>query len=329
MALLREAGDAQRLREPAVRGPAHARDARGRGREPGLERAHPRRPAALPRRGGPRSRRRPGCSRRASRAACRGPAASARVVTANGRLIPRSGRSATSWCSTASARPTTRGGPCPAAAIAARDDERRGSSALPRSIATPRPRGPSAAGLARGSGLVVRVTPARRLVGARARAWTSRPRRSPCPGSRRSAGRSWRQGPARAGLPVGERRAARRQAGAARVGRSATGAADEVRLVFQGPGPRLARQRGLRLRPGRGARARPDGARAAAQRYDAARAGRWDEARAPLRRGPPARARSRLATTRPGPARAGAPQGRRWLDVESLDDGGPELVELR
>ena len=72
----------------------------------------------------------------------------------------------------------------------------------------------------------------------------------------------------------------------------------------------------------------PAGREAAARAYEAARAGRWDEAQrlyAEAIRGEPERASYHAAWAR---ARWRA-AGRRWLDVESLDDGGPELVGVR
>ena len=54
LASLRRAGRAQRVREPSVRGAPAPRVRRVGPGQPGLERADPRRPAAIPRRGGPR-----------------------------------------------------------------------------------------------------------------------------------------------------------------------------------------------------------------------------------------------------------------------------------
>ena len=76
----------QRLREPAVRGPPHARDARRGHRQPGLERADPRRSAALPRRGRPRSGARVGALEPAvARDAARG--GLSRAAARHGRLV--------------------------------------------------------------------------------------------------------------------------------------------------------------------------------------------------------------------------------------------------
>ena len=140
------------------------------------------------------------------------------------------------------------------------------------------------------------------------------------------AGEVVASGPARAGLQWVN--------GAPRAGKQALLAvglggrlADEVRLVFQGPGPRLAVNEVFVYGPDE-ALVPPDGAPAAAQAYAAARGGRWDEALrsyAEALRLEPDRASYHAAWARA----LWRSQGRRWLDVESLDDGGPELVELR
>ena len=102
---------------------------------------------------------------------------------------------------------------------------------------------------------------------------------------------------------------------------------DEVRLVFQGPGPRLTIAEAFAYGPDEDVQ--PDeGSRPAGEAHDAARAGRWDEAArlyAAAWRASPERASYHAAWTR---AAWRAP-GRRRLDVESLDDGGPELVQRR
>jgi hypothetical protein len=101
----------------------------------------------------------------------------------------------------------------------------------------------------------------------------------------------------------------------------------ELRLVFQGPGPRLTIAEVFAYGPDEVSR--PDaGSVAAAAAYDAVRAGDWDEALrlyADAVRAAPERASHHAAWTR-ARWRAG---GRRWLDVESLDDGGPEFVKRR
>ncbi len=133
-------GHAQRLREPAVRRPPHARDAGRRDREPGLERADSGRSAALPGRGRPRSRRGLGAvdatvARDAARR--RLPRADAQAWAARSRRR----RPARSWCFAASGRPTTSRGRFRAPRSSRRRSKARASA--PRcSIATQRRRGP-------------------------------------------------------------------------------------------------------------------------------------------------------------------------------------------
>ena len=101
----------------------------------------------------------------------------------------------------------------------------------------------------------------------------------------------------------------------------------EVRLVFQGPGPRLAIAEAFLYGPAEEERPAA-GDEAARDAFESARAGRWDEAvrlYAQAIRLEPERASHHAAWLR---ARWRAAH-RRWLDVESLDDGGPELVEAR
>ena len=101
----------------------------------------------------------------------------------------------------------------------------------------------------------------------------------------------------------------------------------ELRLVFQGPGPRLTIAEVFAYGPDEVEQ--PDaGSVAAASAYEAVRAGDWDEAvqlYAEAVRAAPERASHHAAWTR---ARWRARE-RRWLDVESLDDGGPEFVKRR
>ena len=129
-------------------------------------------------------------------------------------------------------------------------------------------------------------------------------------------GLQWVNGAPRAGkqalLAIAARRAARRPS---------------VRLVFQDAGPPLRRGRGLRLRAGRGERPRA-GEPAAARALASARRGDWAAAvgaYAEAVRLEPERASLHACLAR-ARWRAG---GRRILDVESLDDGGPELVSPR
>ena len=70
------------------------------------------------------------------------------------------------------------------------------------------------------------------------------------------------------------------------------------------------------------------GTAAAAEAYAAAREGRWDDAVRSYReavRTEPHRASHHAALARAQWRAA----GRRWLDVESLGDGGPDLVARR
>jgi hypothetical protein len=129
------------------------------------------------------------------------------------------------------------------------------------------------------------------------------------------AGFQWVNGAPRAGkqgllvVPLGDREAA------------------EVRLAFQGPGPRLEVAEAFLYGPAEEAQPAA-GAPSASDAFESARAGRWDEAArlyAQAVRLEPGRASYHAAWAR---TRWRAAQ-RRWLDVESLDDGGPELVEAR
>jgi hypothetical protein len=101
----------------------------------------------------------------------------------------------------------------------------------------------------------------------------------------------------------------------------------EVRLVFQGPGPRLSIGEAFLYGPSEEARPAA-GAEAAREALASARAERWAEAvrlYAQAVRLEPDRASHHAAWAR-ARRRAAA---RRWLDVESLEDGGPELVDAR
>jgi hypothetical protein len=122
--------------------------------------------------------------------------------------------------------------------------------------------------------------------------------------------------------------------GAPRAGRQALLAVplgeretDEVRLAFQGPGPSLVIAEVFVYGPAEEALPRAGDA-AAREAYRSARAGRWDEAvRFYMQavRLEPERASHHAAWAR---ARWRAAH-RRVLDVESLTDGGPELVDAR
>jgi hypothetical protein len=183
----------------------------------------------------------------------------------------------------------------------------------------------AAEGLGRGSGLVVRVRPARRLS---ALVLAVDLERSPLavPWAASVGGRIVAEGPARAGLQWvnGAPRAGKQALLAIPLGDRST---DEVRLAFQGPGPRLAIAEAFLYGPDEMVRP-AEGSDAARRAFEAARAGRWEEAvalYAEALKAEPDRASYHAAWAR---ARWRSGQ-RRWLDVESLDDGGPELIEAR
>jgi hypothetical protein len=182
-----------------------------------------------------------------------------------------------------------------------------------------------ASGLARGSGLVVRVAPARRLSAlVLAVDLDTSPLGVPWVAS--IGGQVVAEGPARSGFQWvnGAPRAGRQALLAVPLGERETG---EVRLAFQGSGPRLVIAEVFLYGPGEEAQARA-GEASARDAYDSARAGRWDEA-----------VRLYAQAVRLEPGRASHHAGwararwrsvhRRFLDVESLTDGGPELVEVR
>jgi hypothetical protein len=134
------------------------------------------------------------------------------------------------------------------------------------------------------------------------------------------------EGPARAGFQWvnGAPRAGRQALLAVPLGERET---DEVRLAFQGPGPRLVIAEVFLYGPVEEARPRA-GEASARGALESARTGRWDEAvrlYSEAVRLEPERASHHAAWAR---ARWRAAQ-RRFLDVESLTDGGPELVEAR
>ncbi|HEU0107798.1 MAG TPA: hypothetical protein VFT38_16575 [Vicinamibacteria bacterium] len=122
--------------------------------------------------------------------------------------------------------------------------------------------------------------------------------------------------------------------GAPRAGRQALltvvlpgTSASEVRLIFQDAGPPLGVGEVFLYGPDEGARP-ADGAAAAESAYGAARRGSWDEAvrlYGDALRAEPDRASYHACLAR-AEWRAAR---RRYLDVESLDDGGAELVERR
>jgi hypothetical protein len=183
----------------------------------------------------------------------------------------------------------------------------------------------AAEGLARGSGVEVRVRPARRLS---ALVLLVDLEASPLavPWVALIGGDVVAQGPARAGFQWvnGAPRAAKQALLAVPLGDRET---DAVRLVFQGAGPRLTIAEAFLYGPGEVERP-PSGASAAGDALESARAGRWDEAErlyAQAIRLEPDRASHHADWAR---ARWRAAH-RRCLDVESLDDGGPELVVRR
>jgi hypothetical protein len=201
--------------------------------------------------------------------------------------------------------------------------DRVGREALDRDPATT---WTSAEGLGPGRGVVLRVRSARRLA---ALALLVDLERSPLAVpwvASLGDGEIVAEGPERAGLQWVN--------GAPRAGNQAllvvileNRKTDEVRLVFQGPGPPLAIAEAFAYGPDEQMRA-DAGATLARAAYTAARSGDWDEAvrlYAEALREAPERAAHHAAWAR---ARHRAAR-RRWLDVESLEDGGPALVQRR
>jgi hypothetical protein len=177
-------------------------------------------------------------------------------------------------------------------------------------------------GLHRGAGLVVRLSPARRLS---AVVLVVDLVESPLavPWVAEVQGEVVARGPARHGLQWlgGAPRAGRQAALSILLGDQEAG---EVRLIFQGPGPRLVVSEVLAYGPDESERA-PGGAASAKGALLAARRGHWAEALAGYRealRLEPERASHYAAEARA----AWRARGRRWLDVEGIDDGGPDLV---
>jgi hypothetical protein len=183
----------------------------------------------------------------------------------------------------------------------------------------------AAEGLGRGSGVVVRVAPTRRLS---ALVLLLDPEASPLAVPWAVAIRDdvVAQGPARAGFQWvnGAPRAGKQNLLAVPLGDRET---DEVRIVFQGPGPRLTIAEAFLYGPGEEEQPAA-GAPAARDALESARSGRWDEAARFYAQA--ARLEPDRASHHAGWARARWRAVRRsWLDVESLDDGGPELVDVR
>jgi hypothetical protein len=183
----------------------------------------------------------------------------------------------------------------------------------------------AAEGLARGSGLVVRVSPARRL-SALVLAVDLEASPLAVPWAASVGGQLVAEGPARAGFQWvnGAPRAGRQALLAVPLGEREAG---EVRLAFQGRGPRLTIAEVFLYGPGEEALP-PAGEAATRDALASARAGRWDESvrlYAQAVRLEPERASHHAGWAR---ARWRA-AGRRFVDVESLSDGGPELIEAR
>jgi hypothetical protein len=180
----------------------------------------------------------------------------------------------------------------------------------------------SPVGITRGSGLRVRLDPPRRVS---ALVMAVALDRSPLsvPWIAEADGVMVAEGPARHGLQWvnGAPRAGKQALMVVPLGDQRAG---EVRLIFQGAGPPLAVYELFLYGPDeaeRPAAGRPSAAGALA----AARAGDWDAAvrlYGEAVRLEPDHAAFHAALAR---ARWRAPR-RRWLDVEGLDDGGPELV---
>ncbi len=184
----------------------------------------------------------------------------------------------------------------------------------------------TAEGLAPGRGLVLRVRPSRRLAAlALLVDLEASPLAVPWVASA-ADGEIVAEGPRRADFQWvgGVPRAGKQALLVVPLADRATG---EVRLVFQGPGPRLALAEAFAYGPDEGVRPDP-GAPSARAAYAAARSGDWDGALrlyAEAVRAAPERASYHAAWARVRRRAA----SRRWLDVESLDDGGPELVQRR
>jgi len=180
-------------------------------------------------------------------------------------------------------------------------------------------------GLAPGRGILVRVRPSRRLSALLVLvSLEDTPLAVPWVAS--VGGEIVSEGPRRAGLQWVNRapRAGKQALLAVPLGQRET---DEVRLVLQGRGPRLEVFEVFLYGPDEERRPAA-GAQAARAGFEAARSGRWDEAMsryAEAVRAEPGRASHHAAWAR---ARWRAAH-RLWLDVESLDDGGPELVGIR
>jgi hypothetical protein len=217
--------------------------------------------------------------------------------------------------------PFDEGRPVPVSAIVVTSVD---GEALPPAVLDrdPRTRWSSPTGLARGRGFVLKVTPTRRL-SAIVLAVDLVESPLAIPWIAEVSGTVVARGPARHGIQWVN--------GAPRAGRQAVLAiplggteAAEVRILFQGPGPRLVVGEVFAYGPDEAERPQA-GAAAAAFALMAARRGEWRAAVVGYEealRLEPDRAAHHAAWAR---ASWRAPR-RRFLDVEGIDDGGPELV---
>jgi hypothetical protein len=189
----------------------------------------------------------------------------------------------------------------------------------------PQTRWTSPAGLGRGSGLVVRLTTPRRL-SALVLAVDLVESPLAVPWIAEVGGAVVARGPARHGLQWvnGVLRAGRQGTLSIPIGRRQ---AEEVRLIFQGPGPRLVIAEIFAYGPDEAERPKA-GAEAASRALLAARHGEWGAAvagYAEALRLEPERAAYHAAWSRA----SWRASRRRFLDVESIDDGGPDFVVPR
>ena len=249
-----------------------------------------------------------------------------RAAGRDGRLVAARTWPATSWSSAVSCRPTTRRGRCPRGDFGRRRPRRRRRCPRPCSTAIPPRVWTSPLGLRprRRPGRPARAR--RGACRALVLASTSSARRWRCPGCARSTACWWRAGPARHGLQWVN--------GAPRAGRQALLA---VPLRPAARRPRCASSSRTRARRSPWPRSSlygPDEATAAAaaprrpSRRSRLRGRASGPKAAALRGGARARAGPRVLP-RPPRARPLAGRPRRRLDVESLPDGGPELVGAR
>ena len=98
--------------------------------------------------------------------------------------------------------------------------------------------------------------------------------------------------------------------------------------MFQGAGSRLQVAEVFAYGPDEAVQAE-SGAEAARAAYEAVREGALGRCGGAVRRRGPPRAPPGLAPRRVGPGPVAGGGAAAWLDVESLDDGGPDLVQRR